>query len=32
MLATIGLFLLVMFIGPLAGSSVIAGIAAILRG
>ncbi len=32
MLLTVAMFLLVMFVGPLAGSSVIAGIAAILRG
>ncbi len=32
MLTTIGLFLLVMFLGPLAGSSVIAAIVALLHG
>jgi len=31
MLTTVGMFLLVMFVGPLAGSSVIAAVIALLR-
>ncbi len=32
MLGSVGMFLLVMFIGPLAGSSVVAAVIAVLRG